>query len=93
VSFDRVPGAVVDGPGLPVALTIRNDLSISNWPLHLAAWPIQSAEGSDGSRQRAAWMAGNDWFQIAIRPLRERSYWISQRRNIPMPEPLHYQPK
>ena len=30
-------------------------------------------------------MAGSDWFQIAIRPLRERSYWISQRKNIPMP--------
>ena len=63
------------------------------WPLHLAAWPIEPAGDSDGTWQLTAGMMGNDWFQIAIRPLRERSYWISQRRNIPMPEPSHYQPR
>jgi hypothetical protein len=71
----------------------RDEGVVDTWPLHLAAWPIQPAEDSDGSWQQAAGMAGNDWFQIAIRPLRERSYWISQRRNIPMPEPSHYQPR
>ena len=36
--------------------------------------------------------AGDDWFRIAIRPLRERSYWLSQRRNIPIPEPSYDKP-
>jgi len=82
---------VVDG--CVIAGDDRDEGVVDTWPLHLAAWPIQPAEDSDGSWQQAAGMAGNDWFQIAIRPLRERSYWISQRRNIPMPEPSHYQPR
>jgi hypothetical protein len=38
-------------------------------------------------------MTGSDWFEIAIRPLRERSYWISQRQNIELPVPMHYKPQ
>jgi len=63
------------------------------WPLHLAAWPIEPAGDSDGTWQLTAGMMGNDWFQIAIRPLRERSYWISQRQNIELPAPVHYKPQ
>ncbi len=60
------------------------------WPLHLAAWPIEPAEDSDGTWRLTAGMTGNDWFEIAIRPLRERSYWISQRQKIELPVPMHY---
>jgi len=60
------------------------------WPLHLAAWPIEPAGDSDGTWRLTAGMTGNDWFEIAIRPLRERSYWISQRENIKLPVPMHY---
>ena len=60
------------------------------WPLHLAAWPIEPAADSDGAWQLTAGMTGSDWFEIAIRPLRERSYWISQRQNIELPVPMHY---
>ena len=81
-----VAGAVTAGDD-------RDEGVVDTWPLHLAAWPIQPAEDSGGSWQQAAGMTGNDWFQVAIRPLRERSYWISQRRNIPMPEPSHYRPR
>jgi hypothetical protein len=81
-----VEGSVIAGDD-------RDEGVVDTWPLHLAAWPVQPAEDADGSWQQAAGMAGTDWFQIAIRPLRERSYWISQRRNIPMPEPSHYQPR
>ena len=80
-----VAGSVIAGDD-------RDEGVVDTWPLHLAAWPVQPAEGSDGSWQQTTGMAGTDWFQIAIRPLRERSYWISQRRNLPMPEPSHYQP-
>ncbi len=61
----------------------RDEGVVDTWPLHLAAWPIQPAEDSDGTWQLTAGMAGGDWFQIAIRPLRERSYWISQRQEHP----------
>ncbi len=71
----------------------RDEGVVDTWPLSLAAWPGQPAENPDGTWQLTAGMAGSDWFQIAIRPLRERSYWISQRRNIPMPEPSHYKPR
>ena len=71
----------------------RDEGVVDTWPLRLAAWPVQPAEDSDGAWRQTAGMAGSDWFQIAIRPLRERSYWISQRRNIPMPEPSHYKPR
>lgn len=80
-----VEGAVIAGDD-------RDEGVVDTWPLHLAAWPIQPAGGSDGSWHLTAGMASDDWFQIAIRPLRERSYWISQQRNIPLPEPSHYKP-
>src|SRR6266700_3045467 len=70
----------------------RDEGVVDTWPLRLAAWPVQPAQDPDGTWQLTAGMAGSDWFQIAIRPLRERSYWISQRKNIPMPEPSHYKP-
>jgi hypothetical protein len=61
--------------------------------LHLAAWPIEPAADSDGTWQLTKGMTGSDWFEIAIRPLRERSYWISQRQNIELPIPMHYKPQ
>jgi hypothetical protein len=79
--------------GCVIAGDDRDEGVVDTWPLHLAAWPIQLAEDPDGSWQFNPGLAGNDWFRIAIRPLRERSYWISQRRNVPLPEPSHYQPR
>lgn len=70
----------------------RDEGVVDTWPLRLAAWPIQPAEDSGSTWQLTGGMADDDWFQIAIRPLRERSYWISQRNNIPMPEPSYYRP-
>ncbi len=70
----------------------RDEGVVDTWPLRLAAWPIQPAEDSDSTWQLTGRIAGDDWFQIAIRPLRERSYWISQRNNVPMPEPSYYRP-
>ena len=64
----------------------RDEGVVDEWPLHLAAWPIQPAGGSDGGWQLTEATAGSDWFDIAMRPLRERSYWISQRRGIPLPD-------
>ena len=81
-----VEGSVIAGDD-------RDEGVVDTWPLRLAAWPVQPAEDADGTWRVIAGMAGSDWFQIAIRPLRERSYWISQRKNIPMPEPSHYQPR
>jgi hypothetical protein len=81
-----VAGAVTAGDD-------RDEGVVDTWPLELAAWPIQPADDSNGTWRLSAGMSGSDWFQIAIRPLRERSYWISQRRNIPMPEPSHYEPR
>jgi hypothetical protein len=81
-----VEGAVIAGDD-------RDEGVVDTWPLRLAAWPVRPAESSDSTWQPTAGMAGSDWFQIAIRPLRERSYWISQRKNIPMPEPSHYDPR
>jgi hypothetical protein len=63
------------------------------WPLHLAAWPIEPAGELDGTWRLTAGMTGSDWFEIAIRPLRERSYWISQRQKIELPVPMHYKPQ
>jgi hypothetical protein len=68
----------------------RDEGVVDTWPLHLAAWPVQPGEGPDGTWQLTAGVASSDWFKIAIRPLRERSYWISQRRGIALPEPSHY---
>jgi hypothetical protein len=81
-----VEGSVVAGDD-------RDEGVVDTWPLRLAAWPVRPAEGSDGTWRLIAGMAGSDWFQVAIRPLRERSYWISQRKNIPMPEPSLYKPR
>jgi hypothetical protein len=61
----------------------RDEGVIDQWPLCLAAWPIQPAGDADGAWEGTA---GKDWFDIAMRPLRERSYWISQRRQIPLPD-------
>jgi hypothetical protein len=61
----------------------RDEGVVDEWPLRLAAWPIQPAGDSGGAWQLTA---GSDWFDIAMRPLRERSYWISQRRGIPLPD-------
>ncbi len=79
--------------GCVIAGDDRDEGVVDTWPLHLAAWPVQPAGDSDGTWQLTAGMAGSDWFQIAIRPLRERSYWISQRKNIPLPEPSRHTPR
>jgi hypothetical protein len=70
----------------------RDEGVVDTWPLDLVAWPVQPVTGSQEVWQLSAEAAGDDWFHIAIRPLRERSYWISQRNKIPMPEPSYYQP-
>jgi hypothetical protein len=85
-----VPNVVA---GCVMAGDDRDEGVVDTWPLHLAAWPVQPAEDPDGTWQLTAGMAGSDWFKIAIRPLRERSYWISQRNNIPLPEPSHHKPR
>jgi hypothetical protein len=64
----------------------RDEGVVDRWPLRLAAWPIRPAGDSDGTWQLTAGTAGQDWFDIAMRPLRERDYWISQRRGIPLPD-------
>ena len=71
----------------------RDEGVVDTWPLHLAAWPIEPAADSVGTWHLTSGMAGSDWFEIAIRPLRERSYWISQRQNIELPVPMHYKPQ
>lgn len=71
----------------------RDEGVVDTWPLHLAAWPVEPAGDPDGTWQLTAGMTGSDWFEIAIRPLRERSYWISQRHNIELPVPMHYKPR
>ena len=86
-----------DGSALPhtaggrvVAMDDRDEGVVDTWPLHLAARPIRPAGDED---QPGTWeLTGGNWFRIAIRPLRERSYWISQSRNIPMPEPSYDKP-
>lgn len=79
--------------GCVIAMDDRDEGVVDMWPLRLAAWPFQPEGNSDGAWQLTAGIAGNDWFDIAIRPLRERSYWISQRNNVPMPEPTYYTPR
>jgi hypothetical protein len=71
-----VNGCVISGDD-------RDEGVVDRWPLCLAAWPIQPTGDSDG-----AWRLteGKDWSDIAMRPLRERSYWISQRRGVPLPD-------
>jgi len=64
----------------------RDEGVVDEWPLCLAAWPVQPAVDSDGAWRLTEGAAGSDWFDIAMRPLRERSYWMSQRRGIPLPD-------
>jgi hypothetical protein len=80
--------------GRVVAGDDRDEGVVDTWPLHLAARPIRPAGDGDqpGTWELNSGQAGGDWFRIAIRPLRERSYWISQSRNIPMPEPSYDKP-
>jgi hypothetical protein len=85
---ENSPPNVVEGS--VIAGDDRDEGVVDTWPLHLAAWPVQPGEGTDGTWQLTAGMASSEWFQIDIRPLRERSYWISQRRGIALPEPSHY---
>jgi hypothetical protein len=76
-----------------IARDDRDEGVEDTWRLHLAAWPIQPAEGSvDGTWEMTGAVAGHDWFEIAFRPLRERRYWISQRDGIPMPAPPYQRP-
>jgi hypothetical protein len=86
--------------GRVIAGDDRDEGVVDTWPLRLAAWPIQpagdtagaAAETTGGTWELTSGASADDWFRIAIRPLRERSYWISQRRNIPMPEPSYDKP-
>lgn len=80
--------------GRVVAGDDRDEGVVDTWPLHLAARPIRPAGDGDqpGTWELTSGQAGEDWFRIAIRPLRERSYWISQSRNVPMPEPSYDKP-
>ena len=80
--------------GRVVAGDDRDEGVVDTWPLHLAARPIRPAWDGDqpGTWELTSGQAGEDWFRIAIRPLRERSYWISQSRNVPMPEPSYDKP-
>jgi hypothetical protein len=87
----KAPPHVVEGS--VIAGDDRDEGVVDTWPLRLAAWPIQPAGHTGGTWQLTSVTAGNDWCDIAIRPLRERSYWISQRNNIPMPEPTYYKPQ
>jgi hypothetical protein len=64
----------------------RDEGVVDRWPLRLAAWPIEPDGNSDGVWQLTGGTAGTDWFRIAMRPLRERSYWISQSRDAPLPD-------
>lgn len=75
-----VDGSVVSGDD-------RDEGVEDTWPLRLMAWPIQPAGNGDGTWQMTRGIAGTDWFRIAIRPLRERRYWISQSKKMPLPEP------
>jgi len=68
----------------------RDEGVVDTWPLRLSAWPIQSVPGSADQWQLTAETPGSDWFEIGIRPLRQRSYWISQRDGIALPEPSYY---
>jgi hypothetical protein len=64
----------------------RDEGVVDRWPLWLAAWPIQPTGDSNGTWRLTEGTAVKDWSDIAMRPLRERSYWISQRRGIPLPD-------
>jgi hypothetical protein len=80
--------------GRVVAGDDRDEGVVDTWPLHLAARPIRPAGDGDqpGTWELSSGQAGEDWFRITIRPLRERSYWISQSRKIPLPEPSYDKP-
>jgi hypothetical protein len=70
----------------------RDEGVVDTWPLRLTAWPIGPDGDTAETWKLATGPADGEWFRIAIRPLRERSYWISQSRNIPMPEPSYDKP-
>src|SRR5262249_9904667 len=72
--------------GCVIAGDDRDEGVVDRWPLSLAAWPIQPAGDSGETWQLTEGTTGKDWSDIAMRPLRERSYWISQRRGIPLPD-------
>jgi len=76
--------------GRVIAGDDRDEGVVDTWPLQLEARPIEPA--GDGALAGTWELTGRDWFDIAIRPLRERSYWISQSRCIPMPEPSYDKP-
>jgi hypothetical protein len=71
----------------------RDEGVVDTWRLHLAAWPIEPAEGSGRTWQMTGRTADRDWFQMDFRPLRERKYWISQRNGIEMPDPVYHPPR
>jgi hypothetical protein len=64
----------------------RDEGVVDRWPLSLAAWPVQPAGDPDGTWQLTEGTTVRDWSDIAMRPLRERNYWISQSRGIPLPD-------
>ena len=76
--------------GLVICRDDRDEGVVDRWPLRLSAWPIQPRPGSGHQWQLTAETPGGDWFEIDIRPLRERSYWISQRNQVALPEPSYY---
>ena len=81
---DEAPPHVAEG--CVISGDDRDEGVVDTWPLCLAAWPIQPVGDSTGTWQLAEGTGGKDWSDIAMRPLRERSYWISQRRGIPLPD-------
>jgi hypothetical protein len=69
------------------SVTCRDDRDmgvVDTWQLRFATWLDRDPERPDYGRAQH----GN---KIEKRPLRERAYWISQLRQIPLPEP-DYQP-
>jgi hypothetical protein len=72
--------------GCVISRDDRDEGVVDSWPLQLAAWPIKPAGDSDGTWQLTEGTTGRDWSDIEMRPLRERRYWISQRREIPLPD-------
>jgi hypothetical protein len=79
-------------PGAVIAKDDRDEGVVDTWRLRLTAWPLEPAGEPGGTWRLASVTAGSGWCDIAIRPLRERSYWISQRNGIPMPEPSYDKP-
>ena len=72
--------------GCVISRDDRDEGVVDRWPLQLAAWPIKPAADSNGTWQLTEGTTGRDWSDIAMRPLRERRYWLSQRRGLPLPD-------